>query len=93
MWEALKTDALAVLFAISNSVLGDAIGGSLVESALMFWETLWPLVLGFGIAGLVQACASRDGMEKVLGNHRAGAISRAAGYGMLSSSCSYAAWG
>ena len=72
-------------------MLGDAIGGSLVESALMFWETLWPLVLGFGIAGVVQACASRDGMEKVLGNHRAGAISRAAGYGMLSSSCSYAA--
>ena len=89
--EALKTDALASLFAISNTVLGDAIGGSLVESALMFWETLWPLVLGFGIAGIVQACASRDGMEKVLGNHRAGAISRAAGYGMLSSSCSYAA--
>ena len=25
------------------------IGKSLREAAFMFWETLWPLVLGFGL--------------------------------------------
>ena len=36
------------------SVLVD-IGRSLREAFFMFWETLWPLVLGFGLAGGVQA--------------------------------------
>jgi len=53
---------------------------------LMFWATLWPLVLGFGISGVVQACASRSGMERVMGTHRPGAVVRASALGMLSSS-------
>ena len=57
----------------------------------MFWETLWPLVLGFGLAGAVQAFVSRDAMRRRLGNHRAPAVVRASGYGVVSSSCSYAA--
>ncbi len=57
----------------------------------MFWETLWPLVLGFGLAGAVQAFVSRDAMQRRLGNHRARPSSAASGYGMVSSSCSYAA--
>ena len=57
----------------------------------MFWETLWPLILGFGIAGAVQAFASRDAMQRKLGNHHPAAVTRASGYGMISSSCSYAA--
>ena len=36
------------------------IGRSLREGFFMFWETLWPLVLGFGLAGAVQAFVSRD---------------------------------
>ena len=58
---------------------------------LMFWATLWPLALGFSISGVVQACASRSGMERIMGNHRPGAVVRASALGMLSSSCSYAA--
>ena len=67
------------------------IGRSLREAFFMFWETLWPLVLGFGISGAVQAFVSRDAMQKKLGDHRPGAVVRASGYGMVSSSCSYAA--
>src|SRR5271163_3527935 len=67
------------------------IGRSLREGFFMFWETLWPLVLGFGLAGAVQAFVSRDAMRRRLGDHRAPAVFRASGYGMASSSCSYAA--
>src|SRR5262245_9635018 len=57
----------------------------------MFWETLWPLVLGFGLSGAVQAFVSHQQMERRLGDHRPGAVARASGFGMVSSSCSYAA--
>ncbi len=67
------------------------IGRSLREGFFMFWETLWPLVLGFGLAGGVQAFVSRDAMRQRLGDRRAPSVLRASGYGMVSSSCSYAA--
>ena len=67
------------------------IGRSLRESFFMFWETFWPLVLGFGLSGAVQAFVSRPSMEVKLGRLRPSAIARASGYGMASSSCSYAA--
>ena len=67
------------------------IGRSLREGFFMFWETLWPLVLGFGLSGAVQAFVSRDAMRERLGDHRPRAVVRASGYGMVSSSCSYAA--
>src|SRR6202034_3934418 len=64
---------------------------ALREGFFMFWETLWPLILGFGLSGAVQAFVSRQAMQAKLGNHGPGAIARASGYGMASSSCSYAA--
>jgi uncharacterized protein len=67
------------------------IGRSLREAFFMFWQTLWPLVLGFGLSGAVQAFVSREAMQRRLGNHGPAAVARASGYGMLSSSCSYAA--
>ncbi len=57
----------------------------------MFWETLWPLVLGFGLSGAVQAFVPREQIQRNLGNHRPAAIVRASAFGMASSSCSYAA--
>ena len=57
----------------------------------MFWETLWPLVLGFSLSGAVQAFVSKRQMQRALGDHRPAAVLRASGYGMVSSSCSYAA--
>jgi uncharacterized protein len=69
----------------------DEIARSARASASMFWETLWPLVLGFGMSGAVQASVSRRSVERTLGTHRPSAVLRAAVYGTASSSCSYAA--
>jgi hypothetical protein len=57
----------------------------------MFWETLWALVLGFGLSGAVQAFVSRGQMRRVLGDHRPATVGKAGFLGMVSSSCSYAA--
>jgi uncharacterized membrane protein YraQ (UPF0718 family)/YHS domain-containing protein len=69
----------------------DAIGRSLREGFFMFWETLWPLILGFSLSGAVQAFVSRDSMTAKMGDHGPAAVARASCYGMASSSCSYAA--
>ena len=76
---------------VANATVLADIGRSLREGFFMFWVTLWPLILGFGISGAVQAFVSRDAMQKKLGDHRPAAVARASGYGMVSSSCSYAA--
>ena len=57
----------------------------------MFWETLWALVLGFALSGVVQAFISKEGLQRVMGDHRPPAVTRATFFGMVSSSCSYAA--
>lgn len=67
------------------------VGRSLREAFFMFWETLWALVLGFTLSGVVQAFVSKEQMQAKLGTNRPAAVGRAAGYGMVSSSCSYAA--
>jgi hypothetical protein len=69
----------------------DDIGRSLREAVFMFWETLWPLILGFTLSGAVQAFAPRRQMQRVMGDHRPASVARASGLGMVSSSCSYAA--
>lgn len=57
----------------------------------MLWQTLWALVLGFGISGALQAFVPRRTIESRLGDHRPAAVARASLYGAASSSCSYAA--
>jgi uncharacterized protein len=81
---------MGVAVVVLASVLGD-IGRSLREGFFMFWETLWPLIFGFSLAGAVQAFVSPSEMHRVLGDHRPAAVSRASGLGVVSSSCSYAA--
>jgi YHS domain-containing protein/uncharacterized membrane protein YraQ (UPF0718 family) len=68
-----------------------AIGDSLRMAFFMFWDTLWPLIFGFGISGAVQAFVSRSEMQRVMGNHRPRTLGMAAAFGAVSSSCSYAA--
>jgi uncharacterized membrane protein YraQ (UPF0718 family)/YHS domain-containing protein len=75
---------------LAVDLLGD-IGTSLREGFFMFWETLWALVLGFGLSGVVQAFVPKEQMERVMGDHGPGAVARASLFGMVSSSCSYAA--
>ena len=79
---------------MSAAVLGSVASGtydSLREGFFMFWETLWALVLGFALSGAVQAFVSKEDMQRLLGDHRPASIARASGFGMVSSSCSYAA--
>ncbi len=75
------------VLAISVSDVGD----SLREAFFMFWETLWALILGFTLSGAVQAFVSREEMQRTLGDHGPRAVVRASAFGMVSSSCSYAA--
>src|SRR5437762_10438010 len=76
-----------VIAAISLGNLGESVR----EGFFMFWETLWALVLGFGLSGVVQVFVSKEEMQRVLGDHRPRTIARASLFGMVSSSCSYAA--
>jgi len=77
-------------YLIGSISLAD-IGDSVREAFFMFWETLWALVLGFTLSGAVQAFVGKEQMQRTLGDHRVPAVARATGFGMVSSSCSYAA--
>ena len=68
-----------------------AIWGGLSEGFFMFWQTLWALVLGFALSGTVQAFVSRNQMQAALGDHRPKTLAKASFFGVISSSCSYAA--
>jgi len=67
------------------------VGGSLAEGFWMFYDTLWALVVGFALSGAVQAFVSKAQMQRVLGDHRPVTVVRSSFFGMVSSSCSYAA--
>jgi uncharacterized membrane protein YraQ (UPF0718 family) len=68
-----------------------SLADALREAFFMFWETLWALILGFTLSGAVQAFVSKGRMQRVMGDHRPASVARASGFGMVSSSCSYAA--
>lgn len=57
----------------------------------MFWEILWPLILGFTLSGIVQAAVSRQAIAKALGGDSPKQLTLATLLGIASSSCSYAA--
>jgi uncharacterized protein len=67
------------------------IGQSLSEGFFMFWATLWALILGFTLSGIVQAFVSRAQLQRVMGDHRPRTMVRTSLLGAASSSCSYAA--
>ncbi len=67
------------------------IGHSFREAFFMLWATFWALVLGFTLAGAVQAFVSRREMQRLLGRSGPREIARASLLGAASSSCSYAA--
>lgn len=67
------------------------IGQALFMSFSMFWEILWPLILGFTLSGIVQAVVSHQTMAKTLGKDTPKSLTLATLFGIASSSCSYAA--
>jgi uncharacterized membrane protein YraQ (UPF0718 family) len=69
---------------------------SSIEHALfmalgMFWEILWPLILGFLLSAIVQAVVSKAEMSRLLPDDSPKTLLKAMGLGAASSSCSYAA--
>ncbi|MGH1525381.1 permease [Leifsonia sp. L25] len=67
------------------------ITNGLSTAFFMLWGTLWALIFGFTLSGAVQAFVSRGQMQKFLGDHRPKTVARAGLFGIISSSCSYAA--
>ncbi len=57
----------------------------------MFWEILWPLILGFALSGIIQAVVSHEAMARTLGSDSPKSLTLATLFGIASSSCSYAA--
>ena len=68
-----------------------AITKALSLAFAMFWQILWPLILGFTLSGVVQSAVSKKDMVRLLGNDSPRCITLAALFGFASSSCSYAA--
>ncbi len=64
---------------------------SILSSFFMFWEILWPLLLGFMISAFIQIFVSHKTMASLLGKDTPKCFSLAAIFGAASSSCSYAA--
>ncbi len=64
---------------------------SLFESAAMFWEVLWALVLGFAVSAALQVFVSKERMTQALGRAGLREVALATAFGAASSSCSYAA--
>jgi uncharacterized membrane protein YraQ (UPF0718 family) len=71
--------------------LVSALGHALWTAFAMFWEILWPLILGFGLSGVVQAVVSKGEMSRLLPDDSPRSLTIATGLGTVSSSCSYAA--
>jgi uncharacterized protein len=69
----------------------DALGHALTLTGSMTWEILWALILGFALTSVVQATVPRATVERHLGGDDARSIALATGFGVASSSCSYAA--
>src|SRR3954463_8985970 len=68
-----------------------AIGHALSIAGSMTWEITWALILGFLLSAVVQAVVRRSTVVRLLGDDRPRTLAVAAGLGVASSSCSYAA--
>ncbi|HEX7368561.1 MAG TPA: permease [Candidatus Saccharimonadales bacterium] len=57
----------------------------------MTWDILWSLILGFVLSAIIQAVVRKKTIARLLGNDSVKTMATAAGLGIASSSCSYAA--
>ncbi|SDV02368.1 hypothetical protein SAMN04488544_3626 [Microlunatus sagamiharensis] len=67
------------------------LGDALSESGHMAWQIAWSLVLGFVLAAVIQAVVGKGTISRALPDDRPVTLLKASGFGMASSSCSYAA--
>jgi uncharacterized protein len=80
-----------LLGSLTATRLATDVGHSLRQGFYMFWDTLWALILGFALSGAVRTFVPRQTVQRRLGDHGPASVARASIYGMISSSCSYAA--
>ena len=64
---------------------------SLYYAAVMLWETLWALVLGFALSACLQVFCRKEQITKQFGRTNLRSVVLATFFGAVSSSCSYAA--
>src|SRR5437764_6593840 len=69
----------------------DALGHALGLAGSMTWQITWSLILGFTLSAVVQAVVRRQTVVRLLGDDRPKTLALATGFGVASSSCSYAA--
>lgn len=72
-------------------MIARAVLHALIAVGEMGWEILWPLILGFGLSGAIQAVVSHRQMSELLPDDSPKTIAKASLLGAASSSCSYAA--
>ncbi|MFD7440756.1 permease [Streptomyces sp. NPDC059909] len=69
----------------------DAVLHALALAGSMAWEITWALILGFTLSAVVQAVVRKSTVVSLLGDDSPRSLTAAAGLGIASSSCSYAA--
>ncbi|MFC5799070.1 permease [Streptomyces formicae] len=69
----------------------DAVLHALALTGAMAWEITWALILGFALSAVVQAVARKSTVVSLIGDDSPRSLTVAAGLGIASSSCSYAA--
>ncbi|MBV8086426.1 MAG: permease, partial [Chloroflexi bacterium] len=57
----------------------------------MFWQVLWPLLLGFLLSAIVETLVPKQAVSNALGRDSLRGVTLATVFGAASSSCSYAA--
>ncbi len=62
-----------------------ALAHALSTSFAMGWEILWPLILGFGLSGAIQAVVSHKQMSKLLPDDKPKTLVKASLLGAASS--------
>jgi uncharacterized membrane protein YraQ (UPF0718 family) len=68
-----------------------SLGDALAMAGSMTWQIVWSLILGFTLSAVIQALVRREAITRSLGDDRPATLLRATGFGIASSSCSYAA--
>ena len=65
---------------LAADVIG-SVGHALWMAFAMFWEILWPLILGFTLSGVVQAVVSKGEMSRWLPDDSPKSLAIACGLG------------
>jgi len=69
----------------------DQVLSALQTGAGMLWKALWALIFGYMISAAIQVLITREQMARTLGERGPKQASLAAFFGLISSSCSFAA--